>query len=396
MSTENQANRELEFQLQVTRAMLGTLELDQILYIILSCITHGDGLGFNRAFLFLADEGRRELRATTAVGPVDEKQAHRIWEEMERSHLDLPTLLDSYEQNARRSEAGDLTARLAGFSMPLSVSAPPLDDELQLMPLQAIIANCMDSKKPFYSNRLRAVFEPPPATGVQVLYYEKLACAPLVHNEEVIGVILADNFFSKKDVDEKKLRGLSTMANLAAIAIERARLYRRIQEMAAQDGLTGLANRRHYEQRLEQEMARSRRTRRPLSLIIFDIDDFKKCNDQYGHECGDRVLKDLATCLRSRVRGEDLVARYGGEEFVIMLTGSATRNEAYQVAEKLRQFVAAQSLGGLPPGQVTISGGVATMEAEDLDISPLFKLADRALYQAKAQGKNCVVMGENV
>jgi diguanylate cyclase (GGDEF)-like protein len=158
--------------------------------------------------------------------------------------------------------------------------------------------------------------------------------------------------------------------------------------------LTGVFNRGHYERRLEQEVARARRVGRPLSLLLFDIDHFKECNDAHGHECGDLVLKDLAAFLKDRVRTEDLVARYGGEEFVVLLTGGATREETLQVAEKLRGYIASQSMGGRPAGEITVSAGVAVMPGENLDGSQLFRKADEALYRAKNEGRNRIVLAE--
>jgi len=386
--------KELGFQLTVTRAMLGTLNLDQVLYTILSGITHGEGLNFNRAFLFLADEGGRELRASTAIGPSDEKEAHRIWEEMKKHGLDLPSLLDAYEAAAADPRAKNLAKRLAGFSMPLAVSAPPISEESEDVPVQALVAKCAESKKPFFSNSISAVYQPPPAKGGAVVHFSKVACVPLMLNDAIIGVILADNIFNGRDIDPDEIRGLTTLGNLAAIAIEKARLHQRIKDMAALDGLTGVFNRRHYEQRFEQELARARRAGRSLSLLLFDIDHFKNCNDSHGHECGDLVLKDLAAFLKDRVRTEDLVARYGGEEFVVLLTGGATAEESSQVAEKLRSYIASQSLGGQPAGEITVSVGVASMPPDELDGSKLFNLADKALYKAKEEGRNRVVMAE--
>jgi diguanylate cyclase (GGDEF)-like protein len=390
-SRENHHLSELRFQLTVTRAMLGTLNLDQVLYIILSGITHGDGLNFNRAFLFLADQDSKEVRASTAVGPSDEEDAHRIWEEMEKHELDLPTLLDAFQAASIDPRTQNLAKKLAGFSMPLSASAPPTPEEGEDVPVQALVARCAASKKAFFSNTLRAVFAPPPASGGKVMHFAKVAAVPLLLADSVIGIILADNIYNKRDIHEEELRGLTTVGNLAAIAIERARLHQRIKDMAALDGLTGVFNRRHYEQRLEQEVARARRIGRSLALLMFDIDYFKRCNDSHGHECGDMVLRDLAAFLKDRVRTEDLVARYGGEEFVVLLTGGATAEESLLVAEKLRAYIESHSLGGRPAGEITVSVGVATQTSDELDGAEIFRRADKALYRAKDQGRNRVV-----
>jgi diguanylate cyclase (GGDEF)-like protein len=387
--------KELRFQLTVTRAMLGTLELDQVLYIILTGITHGEGLGFNRAFLFLADEAGRELRAREAAGPADKAEAHRIWEEMEQQELDLEQILEQFAAAAEDPKARRLAHRMAGFVVPLSATAPPLDENEQQVPIQALIARCAQEREPVYSNRITAVYPPLDDSAGEPVEFKHLAVVPLLLRDSVLGVILADNVYNEAEVLPEQMRGLTTLGNLAAIAIEKARLHQRLREMAALDGLTGVFNRRHYEMRLEQEVARARRTGRSLSLLLFDIDHFKRANDDHGHEVGDHVLRDLARELRERVRAEDLVARYGGEEFVVLLTGGATADESHRVAEKLRSSVAERSLGGRPAGEITLSGGVAHLGPDLLEGPKLFRLADQALYRAKQQGRNQVVLAED-
>ncbi len=384
--------KELGFQLTVTRAMLGTLELDQILYIILSGITHGDGLGFNRAFLFLADEEGRELRASTAAGPADDAEAHRIWEEMEEQELDLEQILEKFEASAGDPKARRLSRRMAGFVVPLSASAPAIAEDEQDIPIQALILRCARQKDPFFSNTIKAVYPPLDDSAGEPVEFNHLALVPLLLRDDVLGVILADNRYNQREIREEEMRGLTTLGNLASIAIEKARLHQRLKEMAALDGLTGVFNRRHYEMRLEQEVARARRDGRSLSLMVFDIDRFKDTNDRHGHEVGDKVLKDLAAILRERLRAEDMVARYGGEEFVVLLTGGATSDESRIVAEKLRAKVESTSLGERPAGEITLSGGVAYMNAEQLEGAMIFRMADEALYKAKQAGRNRVVL----
>lgn len=386
--------KELQFQLTVTRAMLGTLELDQVLFIILSGITHGEGLNFNRAFLFLADEAGRELRASTAVGPTSKDEAHRIWEAMEEQKLDLIQLLSRFD--ASGADAGpNLSRQLLGFSVPINATAPPVADDDQNVPIHALVARSAQQKEAFFSNKLQAVYQPPPGTGGEGLTFSNLAVIPLLREETVLGVILVDNHYNKRTIEEEEMRGLHTLGNMAAIAIEKARLHQRLKEMAALDGLTGVFNRRHYEMRLEQEIARAKRAGRSLSLAVFDIDHFKDCNDKHGHECGDAVLRSLAQVLEKRVRAEDLVARYGGEEFVVLLTGGATAEEAAKVTEKLRAEVESTPMGDRPAGEVTVSTGVATLPAKGLEAGKLFRLADQALYKAKQGGRNRIEVADH-
>ena len=163
------------------------------------------------------------------------------------------------------------------------------------------------------------------------------------------------------------------------------------QQAALKDPLTGLPNRRAYDERIEQEFARWRRFGEPLALIVFDVDDFKKINDAFGHKAGDKTLVMIGRLLRARLRETDFIARFGGEELVVLLTG-AGRDDAARLADGLRQAV---EDGGLHahgrPVRVTVSGGVTLFRSGD---SPgdAFDRADRAMYRAKERGKNQVVV----
>ncbi len=170
--------------------------------------------------------------------------------------------------------------------------------------------------------------------------------------------------------------------------------------LASIDGLTGLANRRAFDEALAQEWRRARRNFTPLSLAMIDIDYFKLYNDHYGHQAGDDRLKDVAHALAAAVeRPGELVARYGGEEFAAILPFCTTK-AAYAVAEKMRRHVEALALphAGSPIGPlVTISSGVATLGARKgrrlPDPSDLINAADHALYAAKEAGRNRVEIG---
>ena len=388
-AVETDLLKELRFQLTVTRAMLGALELDKVLYIILSGLTHGDGLKFNRAILFLFDEVTRDLYASTAVGPASGEEAARIWEEIEKKQLDLESLLDAYEAASRDPAAQKLARMFDGCRIPLptAISALPSDDTPVSM--ETLVARCAVTREPFLSNTLRVTFQP---AGRNLKTFSHLTVVPLVLDDAILGVIVADNAYTQRQVDADVLRGLTTVGNLAAIAIDKANLHECLKRTASLDGLTGVFNRRHYETRLAEEIGRARRTGRPLSLLLFDIDHFKETNDTYGHECGDLVLKDVAASIKERVRAEDVVARYGGEEFLVLLTGGMDTHEAFQVAEKLRESIAGRAMDGRPQGSITVSAGVATLLAHEVDGGTLFRLADEALYRAKNEGRNRVVL----
>jgi diguanylate cyclase (GGDEF)-like protein len=167
----------------------------------------------------------------------------------------------------------------------------------------------------------------------------------------------------------------------------------RLQSLAATDGLTGLINRRQFNQQLDSEIARAKRYRKPLSLALFDIDDFKKINDFYGHTTGDRILKELGALITQNVRESDVAARYGGEEFALILPETG-QIDAYELLERLRAMIE-RTVYCLPdnPITATISVGVAQLDLEDGKGYEIIEKADANLYAAKRQGKNQVVYG---
>lgn len=214
-------------------------------------------------------------------------------------------------------------------------------------------------------------------------------CAPIAYQERTFGVFLVfdkegpsglESFDQEADVPM-----LANMASLAATAIENARLY----ELATVDGLTRLYIRRHFEQRLMEELRRSERYATQVSLLIMDIDHFKRFNDTYGHQTGDEVLKLVARTIRSSIRDVDVPGRFGGEELLVLMPETEPTG-ALVMAERVREAIAGVTLPG-PAGEslnVTVSVGVATFPVHALNSEALIEVADRALYQSKAQGRN--------
>ena len=174
---------------------------------------------------------------------------------------------------------------------------------------------------------------------------------------------------------------------------------RKLQALSRTDGLTGLANRRHFDEILKNEWARFKRTNKPFSLIMLDIDFFKNYNDRYGHQMGDECLKAIAEVLKNSARrAGDLAARYGGEEFVI-IAFDTDLSEAQEMAESIRLSVESLNIKNedTPFGKVTVSLGVSTISWNEYpDKEHLLKAADAALYQAKAEQRNCVRMAKEL
>ena len=154
------------------------------------------------------------------------------------------------------------------------------------------------------------------------------------------------------------------------------------------DNLTGIYNRRAYELRIREEISRFQRYGQPFSLVLFDIDHFKKVNDQFGHQAGDKCLREIATRIRPSLRDSDFLARYGGEEFIIILPGTG-EEDAHRVAEKIRSLIEKTRFvyqGAEVP--VTISLGVTQVQSSDQDSELPFRRVDAAMYQAKKEGRN--------
>lgn len=188
---------------------------------------------------------------------------------------------------------------------------------------------------------------------------------------------------------------LQAFADQASIAIDNARRYEDVREMAITDALTGLFNRRGLFQLGEREVTRSQRFQHPLAAVMLDIDHFKIVNDTYGHATGDGVLTVLAACLRGQVRNVDLLARYGGEEFTILLPEIELK-KALTAAERVRKAVAGLEIPASPDSatlKITVSLGVVMLTPETPDLAGLLERADQALYKAKRKGRNRVEAG---
>jgi diguanylate cyclase (GGDEF)-like protein len=186
-----------------------------------------------------------------------------------------------------------------------------------------------------------------------------------------------------------------------ALVIDRTEWHRKaeaFQRMSLTDALTGLPNRRYLEDRLFEEVERSKRYSTPLSFMIIDVDHFKRYNDIYGHTNADRVLVQTAHMLRRSVRTIDMSARFAGDEFCIVLPETEL-DSAARIAERLRRAVSEteyRSDEGELMGQVTLSIGVSSFSPSRQSPLAVIETADRALYQAKTRGRNCVAVYEDV
>jgi diguanylate cyclase (GGDEF)-like protein len=219
-----------------------------------------------------------------------------------------------------------------------------------------------------------------------------LVVVPLQAEGRPLGALVLEQSPSEGGrIQRRVVSGLERSASYAALALRNAWLLEQVQRLAATDGLTKIANRRTFESTLEREVARATRSAEHLSLVMIDIDHFKRLNDEHGHQAGDEVLRNVAAALSCECRDFDTPARYGGEEFAVVLPGCGPE-EAKLIAERLRHAVAAAP--SVVP--ITASAGVATYPAHAGDADTLVRASDDALYESKRAGRNRTTVSAGV
>ncbi|HEC69174.1 MAG TPA: sensor domain-containing diguanylate cyclase [Candidatus Omnitrophica bacterium] len=217
-----------------------------------------------------------------------------------------------------------------------------------------------------------------------------LILSPLSLGRKVTGVLRAESK-DKRSFNFEDLRVFSVISDLASVSIDRANMFKRIQELAIKDGMTGLFLRGYFLDRLKEEMRRSLITQNPLGLILVDIDFFKRLNDKLGHIVGDLVLKKLSDILKEVIGDSgNVISRFGGEEFITFLV-SSSKEKTKEVAEILRKRVEnTPVIFRRNRIKFTISLGVASFPEDAKFLEDLIKKADQALYKAKREGRNRV------
>ncbi len=375
---------ELSLLYEVSNAMRTTLELEQILYIILTAVTSHEGLAFNRAVLFLVNDKDKMLEGKMGIGPHSIEEATRIWKGIEEKKMALEDLINAYD-NFKRDPNSRLHNIVKGIKIPLFES----QGILALTALKGMAFEVLTEEA-----RIRSEDK-----HLQPLGTKYFVTAPLKAKDKVVGVILADNIFTQQPITKADMGMLSLFANHAGLAIENSRLYEETVYLSNTDWLTKLWNHGHFQVALANEITKARETDMPLSLLMIDIDDFKNYNDRLGHVAGDFIIKEMAKVLVEASRKKDYVCRYGGEEFAIILP-QTTKEDANHIAYRLREKVQQYNFPNqdVQPKKVfTFSCGISTFPKDSADKDMLIKNADSALYKAKKTGKDRIIMyGENL
>lgn len=223
------------------------------------------------------------------------------------------------------------------------------------------------------------------------------AVFPLIRNQQLIGTLNMGSSQEQRFINGAATDFLERLTSILAVCLENTLNHERLKLLGLLDPLTGVHNRRYFDERLEEEVSRVSREGRPLSCLFLDIDFFKQFNDSFGHHVGDSVLQKVAATIKSHMRASDILARFGGEEFSVLLINTDIQ-EALVIAERIRRAVAEQPLvvADDDTQQVTISIGCSVLESNHPPASiaitsqALVERADKALYQAKSQGRNRV------
>jgi two-component system, cell cycle response regulator len=332
---------------------------------------------------------------TTLFSSVNERELRRRQRDLEALAEMAERLEDATEP---RDVAGIVLEALAetfGFARGVLLANPRGEELIPLafrgpaeVPeaspgLDASVRQAWEQRKPLLLRKLSPKTDPqlstllPFATGVVVI--------PLFDESRPVGALAVEHPGRGTRIARPVVDMANQFASHAALALRNAWLLQRVRKMADTDGLTGIANRRTFEQTLARELSRAERNGEQVTLVMLDVDHFKKLNDQYGHQTGDEVLKALAATVAHSCRDFDTPARYGGEEFAVILPACSAA-ESLIAAERLRKGINQTDL----PVPATASAGVATYPTHAGDPEALIRAADEALYESKRGGRNRV------
>jgi len=358
---------------ELTKAMRTTLRLDEITYIILTGLTANEGLRFNRAVIFLADQKSKKINGFMGIGPIDSQEATQIWRSIKKDKKNLYDLINNYNRIKENKEKPKFMELVKSLSFPLNKKGGLIFDTLYEKDVVWIKGRGKKLKDDLL---------------VKSLDLEEFFIFSLWIKGKPAGVVLVDNYITKKPLSDDDIKIFTMFMEQAQGALENSQSFESTLTQAHTDPLTSLWNYGYFQYRLDEEIAKSNTTTLALSLMMIDIDDFKKFNDTHGHIQGDGALKKIAEIFRENCRKIDIICRYGGEEFSLILPAN-NKKEAALLGERIRKSIGSKII---LKSKFTISVGIASYPEDSSNKKTLIEKADQALYRAKKRGKNRVVL----
>ncbi len=348
-------------------------DIDELLHLFLTHLTAREGLGFNRAIFYEHDMNNPNVMSgRKSIGPLNYSEADEKWNSLLNCPIDL-FLKSSSNKTLEPLESIVISSKLF------------LNED-------SVLNEIMCSKKHKLLNLETANFSRRTYQMLKLMNLKEFIIVPIVSYENTIGLVIVDNLFDSKAYSPPRMESLINFSSQTALVINNLILYNQVKALSIKDGLTGLYNRRFFEEQLTIDIERSIRTALPISLVMIDIDFFKNYNDKNGHIEGDALLSTISKLFKQNCRSSDFVCRYGGEEFAIILPDTCLKH-AVEVAEKIRKKVVENCFPHgekQPLGKVTISLGVASFPDNVKDREQLKICSDKALYHSKENGRNCV------
>jgi GGDEF domain-containing protein len=290
---------------ELNKAMRTTLRLEEIVYIILTGLTAHEGLSFNRAILFLTDEEAKKINGFMGIGPMHMQEANTIWRSIEQQKMDLYDLIKTYHRIKEETVKPKFMEYVQSLSFELNESSGFLYNALW----ERGTLHIKDGK----TTELK---DDPLIVKLQL---GEFLIASLWIKDKPEGIIIVDNYVTKKPINEADIRIFNMFVEQAAGAIENSRAFEDTLIKAHTDTLTSLWNHGYFQYRLDEELLKAKSKNYPISILMIDLDDFKKFNDTYGHIQGDEALRKVSDQLKKNARDVDIICRYGGEEFSVVL-----------------------------------------------------------------------------
>lgn len=374
---------ELNILYEISNAMRTTLKLDEILFTILTGVTAHVGLGFNRAILFLNNETEHVIEGKMGIGAETGEEASRIWNKIEQDKMGLEDLILAYKLSGKMIDS-TLNKMVINLKIPLNEAGG-------IIAVTALNGMVLHIQEEAVRNRQDDAI-------IKLLKPREFVSVPLKSKNKVLGVLFADNIFTREPIGNDDIRILMMFANQAGLAIENSFLYEQTVIQAQTDSLTKLWNHGYFQNMLDKEIDIAKKQNLPLSLLLIDMDNFKNYNDTLGHQAGDRILSEIGNLFKNSSRKLDYVCRYGGEEFALILTRTE-KKEAFEIAERLRNQIYSHAFWKeevQPLRKLTVSIGLASFPENAPDKQQLLSLADKMLYEAKDTGRNrtCVATSQ--